>query len=52
MAHEGRRILLQRLAVKGSAIAAWSTPSSPGLTAVKTEAGGWEMDLGCCLLRW
>lgn len=24
----------------------------PGLTAVKSAAGMWEMDLGCCVLRW
>ena len=24
----------------------------PGLTAAKNAAGQWEMDLGCCVMRW
>lgn len=24
----------------------------PGLSATKSAAGVWEMDLGCCVLRW
>lgn len=24
----------------------------PGLTAAKNAAGIWEMDLGCCVMRW
>lgn len=24
----------------------------PGLTAVKNAQGQWEMDLGCCVMRW
>ena len=24
----------------------------PGLVPIKTESGRWEMDLGCCVMRW
>ncbi len=24
----------------------------PGLTATKSATGQWEMDLGCCVMRW
>jgi hypothetical protein len=24
----------------------------PGLTAAKSATGQWEMDLGCCVMRW